>query len=178
VFNRSIVGVLPLCVLFAACGGRIDEFRADNFSTSEVAVIAAAADEWCTASDGRCCAGISDHSDINIIQLVNGSQLDSKRVGEYRPTSALGGTERIMILDDRDAPDWEVVLFRVARHELGHHFGDGSDKDHAARGNAMGPSLDDQPEHLTGDDLAIVGCASGNSTRPSPPPDAQTGRSF
>lgn len=122
------------------------EFRAVGLTDGQVAAAQAAAAEWCEATNGACCPVVGS------IGNVLASEPTPRGIGN---TYLHAGVTRISIAPTvTDLGKW----YRVVRHELGHACAaanrDPADATlHLTAGHIMAPANDQQPDHLTLEDV-------------------------
>lgn len=142
-----------LCAGVWGCYDKPHQFQTNQeFTPAEIDVVQAAADEWCTASDGRACAriGVDGDSDLTLAKSMP-PRCSPNAIGLHSRIDYNSGASHITILDQRNQDEWLVLLYNVARHELGHHWG---------CGDIAGTPMDGIVENAIGTqiDLTKLGC--------------------
>lgn len=113
---------LPLTTMVTACDGRLDSWRFEgDWTADEQAIVLAASDEWCEATDGaRCLTWDPDGS--SAIGLHPERPADRGVLG-YWQLETTTNAHLVRIVAHRERTDWLDSLRKTALHELGHALG-------------------------------------------------------
>lgn len=121
-FIKKWLPVATISLASVGCNVDSDRFKCEGFTEEEIAIMQAAADEWCEKTNNVHCAVMGNEGDSDI-QLV--AFIDDERNVTGQHFSVRGGKNHpsfITIKDRRTSPEWEAKLYSTVMHELGHHF--------------------------------------------------------